>query len=91
MTITIEVVQALAHEQSIVTLQMEEGATVADALAASRIFASPAGSDACKIGIWGRVVSRTHVLRDGDRVEIYRPLIADAKLVRREKARSRRG
>lgn len=92
MKIAIEVVHALTQEQSIVRLQMEAGATVADALAASRIFEGRPEIDptGCKVGVWGRVVPRTHVLGEGDRVEIYRPLIADAKFVRREKARSRR-
>jgi uncharacterized protein len=92
MKIAIEVVHALTQEQTIVRLQMEAGATVADALAASRIFEGRPGTDGatCKVGIWGQVVPRAHVLREGDRVEVYRPLIVDAKSARREKARNRR-
>lgn len=93
MSIGIEVVSALPQHQTIVQLRLEEGATVAEALVASGLFPPPGdGGDAaaCKVGIWGRVVQRTQVLRDGDRVEVYRPLRADPKQARRRKAEGER-
>ena len=88
MSIEVEVVYAREREQAIYRLQLDEGATVADALAASGIFGREPELDAsgCKVGVWGRVAARTQVLRDGDRVEIYRPLLADPKQVRRKNA-----
>jgi putative ubiquitin-RnfH superfamily antitoxin RatB of RatAB toxin-antitoxin module len=93
MTVEVEVVYALAGEQTIAAVRLPDGATVADALAASGVFAKRPGLDAaaCKVGIWGKVVPRTQVLRDRDRVEIYRPVVADPKALRREKARRQRG
>lgn len=43
-------------------------------------------ADDAPVGIWGKVQSRDRILRDGDRVEIYRPLEADPKLARRKRA-----
>ena len=92
MSIRVEVVYALAQEQAIVPLQLEEGATVADALAASGLLDRYRELDeGARVGVWGRVAPRSHVLRDGDRVEIYRPLQADPKQVRRVRAVNQRG
>ena len=41
--------------------------------------------DALQTGVWGRKLAPDHVLRDGDRVELYRPLKVDPKLARRER------
>jgi len=92
MSIGIEVVSALPQNQSIVQLRLEEGATVAEALVAAGMVppGEGGGAAACKVGIWGRVVDPTQVLRDGDRVEVYRPLQADPKLARRRKAAGER-
>jgi uncharacterized protein len=57
---------------------LTEGATIADALRVALIEAEA-------VGVWGRVRAQTHVLRDGDRVEIYAPLKADPKEARRAK------
>jgi uncharacterized protein len=57
---------------------LTEGATIADALSVAAIEAEV-------VGVWGRVRARTHVLREGDRVEIYAPLKADPKDARRAK------
>jgi putative ubiquitin-RnfH superfamily antitoxin RatB of RatAB toxin-antitoxin module len=91
MTLEIEVVYALAGEQSIVRLHLPDGSTVADALASSGLLESrPELGAACKVGVWGRVAPRTQMLKDGDRVEVYRPLTADPKLARRRKAEGER-
>ena len=68
------------------------GATVEDALAASGIFARHPELDGttCGLGIWGRAVTVSQTLRDRDRIEIYRPLLADPKQVRRTRAERER-
>lgn len=91
MKIRVEVVHARPGQQAIVPLELEEGACVADAIVASGLPARFPGLDAetCKVGVWGRAVERSRRLRDGDRVEIYRPLIADPKQARRARAGNR--
>ena len=79
----VEVVRALPEKAEAVSVQLPEGATVADALAAS-------GLSGDAFGIFGRQVPPGHPLRDGDRVEIYRPLEIDPKEARRMRARKRR-
>ncbi len=81
----VEVVHALAERQELVRLELAEGATVADALEASGL----AGRSAA-IGIGGKVVPASRRLRDGDRVELLRPLAQDPKEARRQRARRRR-
>lgn len=63
-----------------VTLQLPAGTTVAQALEASGV-PGPAGS----IGVWRRKAELSQVLRDRDRVEVYRPLLVDPKVARRER------
>ena len=70
-------------------LQLPEGATVADALRQWELGKTAAGielADAA-VGVWGRRVPRQHILRQGDRVEIYRALRVDPKVARRERFR----
>jgi putative ubiquitin-RnfH superfamily antitoxin RatB of RatAB toxin-antitoxin module len=82
-SITIEVVLALPERQTLRRLQLPEGSTVEDAVAASGL-AERRHSGA--VGLYGRAVPAKTVLRDGDRVEIYRPLSADPKDLRRARA-----
>lgn len=81
----IEVVFALPERQELVTVELEEGATVADAIERSAIAELFPGHEvrALPVGVWGRVVDRGHVLEEGDRVEIYRPLAIDPREQRR--------
>lgn len=69
------------------TLQLPSGSTVADALQASGLLAQHAAIDLNqhKVGVWNKVVSLQTVLREHDRVEIYRPLTADPKTARRQR------
>lgn len=94
--INVEVAYALAEKQSILALQVPEGTTALDAARQSGITEKFEGIDLenAKLGIFAKVVSPGQVLRDGDRVEIYRPLIADPKEVRKARAaraKERRG
>ena len=89
-SIRVEVVHALPTRQIALSVTLPEGATVRDAVMASGILEAagltPAALDA--VGIWNRVVTADSVLTDGDRVELYRPLLADPKDARRKRARS---
>lgn len=87
-TITVEVAYALPQKQAIVEVTVPEGSTVLDAARESGIAKQFEGVDLdnAKFGIFGKVSSPKQVLREGDRVEIYRPLIADPKEVRKARA-----
>lgn len=62
-------------------LELAEGATVADALRACGVVVGEADT----VGVWGRKAPPSHVLREGDRVEVVRPLRVDPKVARRER------
>jgi putative ubiquitin-RnfH superfamily antitoxin RatB of RatAB toxin-antitoxin module len=85
-TIAIEVVYALSAKQIVVEVSVPAGTTVAEALAVARVKLEVPDVHDAPVGIHGHVVSRDTVLRDGDRVEIYRPLVADPKHARRRRA-----
>lgn len=90
--LSVEVVYALPDRQVLLPLEVEPGTTVCQAIEQSGIMRAfphidPAGGP---VGIFGRRVSHDTVLRDGDRIEIYRPLIADPKDSRRQRARRKR-
>ena len=85
----IDIIYALPDRYEQISLSLETGATVADAIAASGITRKYPDLDINgrnKIGIFARLVKPDTVLRDKDRIEIYRPLIADPKTVRRQRA-----
>ncbi|HLT92352.1 MAG TPA: RnfH family protein [Woeseiaceae bacterium] len=87
--VRVEVVFALPERQELIALTVEEGATVDDVIRRSGIAGRFPGHDLeqAPVGIWGRVVERAERVRDGDRVEIYRPLAKDPRVARRERAR----
>lgn len=89
-TIRIEVVYALPEEQSLVELEVAAGTTAGEAIQLSGIPTRYPRVDTSRIGVFGKHVETGYVLEAGDRVEIYRPLVADPKEVRRETARRRR-
>jgi putative ubiquitin-RnfH superfamily antitoxin RatB of RatAB toxin-antitoxin module len=67
-----------------VTLQLPEGATLADALQASGVLARHGlALEGLRVGIWCKTKDLTTPLRDRDRVEVYRPLTVDPKEARR--------
>jgi putative ubiquitin-RnfH superfamily antitoxin RatB of RatAB toxin-antitoxin module len=80
----IEVAYALEEKQTLLTLVVDEGATLKQAIELSGILDTYPQIDLSKdkTGIFGKIVKLNTVLRDKDRVEIYRPLIADPKKVR---------
>lgn len=87
--IRVEVAYALRDRQVLLTRELEEGCTVEQAIRRSGILEAFPEIDVARarVGIFGREVSLDAQLRDGDRVEIYRPLIADPKDARRQRAR----
>ncbi|WP_148864188.1 RnfH family protein [Marinobacter fonticola] len=91
--IRVEVAYATPERQEICTLQVAEGASAYDAVLKSAICSlfpeiDPEASD---MGIFGKVIKgpKSYELRDGDRVEIYRPLKIDPKQARLNRARKK--
>jgi putative ubiquitin-RnfH superfamily antitoxin RatB of RatAB toxin-antitoxin module len=86
--INIEVVYALADEQTLLRQPVPPGTTVAEAVWLSGMLQKYPGIDLAvnKLGIFGKLTKADAVVRDRDRIEIYRPLIADPKEVRRKRA-----
>lgn len=87
--INVEVIYAHPHRHELVKLVLPEGATVEDAVKASGLLEkhpeiSLDGEN--KVGIFSKLTKLDAPLRDRDRVEIYRPLIADPKAVRKKRA-----
>ncbi|AUH02063.1 RnfH family protein [Prodigiosinella confusarubida] len=84
----VEVVYALPDRQYLRSLTLEDGSTVEQAVVASGLLELRPDIDLSinKVGIYSRPVRLTDVLSEGDRVEIYRPLIADPKELRRQRA-----
>lgn len=88
----VEVAYAPPGEQIVLCVRLSEGARVSDAIQASGILACHPQIDlaTASVGIFGRLVRLDTPLRDRDRVEIYRPLVMDAKEGRRRRARERK-
>lgn len=86
--IQVEVAYALPDKQAILALEVAAGTTALEAAQQSGVVDKFEGIDLdnAKMGIFGKVVAPTQVLQPGDRVEIYRPLIADPKEVRKARA-----
>jgi putative ubiquitin-RnfH superfamily antitoxin RatB of RatAB toxin-antitoxin module len=86
--IKIEVVYGLPHHQSLLTVNVDEGADIETAINASGILQLYPKIDLAntKVGIWSKSKKLTEVVREHDRIEIYRALIADPKEVRKRRA-----
>ena len=89
-TITVVLAYAPLGKPMYRDLQLPPGSTVGDAIRAYGALAQyiEAGMNCNRVGIFGRLAQLDTLLRDGDRVEIYRPLNADPKEVRRRRAAS---
>ncbi|MDQ3259642.1 MAG: RnfH family protein [Pseudomonadota bacterium] len=87
-TLTVEVAFASPDREVILALAVPPGTTVIEAIHRSGILQRISEIDLAqnKIGIFGKLVSPDHVLHQYDRVEIYRPLVADPKEIRRLRA-----
>jgi len=86
--ICVEVAFALPEKQEIVMLEVLPGTTAAEAVAHSDICRHfpDLQTDGASLGVFGKAVKNDYVLHAGERVEIYRPLIADPKEVRKQRA-----
>lgn len=86
--IQVEVVYALPHEQRVLKLVVEQSATVEEIIRTSGILQMYPEIDLAvnKVGIFSRNVKLDAKVHDKDRIEIYRPLLADPKEIRRKRA-----
>ena len=86
--IAVEVAYALPEKQYLQRVTLQEGATVEEAIRASGLLELRTDIDLTKnkVGIYSRPAKLSDSVHDGDRVEIYRPLIADPKELRRQRA-----
>lgn len=84
-SVSVEVVYALAVAQEVISLQLPTGTTAGEAVKASGFKIG-----GHRLGIGGRLVAASQVLKDGDRVELLRPLAVDPKEARRSRARKAR-
>ncbi len=87
-SINVEVAYALPEKQIIRAVNVDVGTTIGAAIVQSGIMMDfpDLELEEAKVGIFGKAAVMTTVLNDGERVEIYRPLIADPKEVRRKRA-----
>lgn len=88
--IAVEVVYALPHKQKLLKLSVPVGTTAREAVMRSAMDSHFPGLDLLQspLGIFGKALAKPEerVLEEGERVEIYRPLIADPKEVRKQRA-----
>lgn len=86
--ITVEVCYALPDKQTLLSLEVEVSATIEDIIHQSGILELHPEIDLARnrVGIFSKLAKLTDTLHNGDRVEIYRPLIADPKEVRKQRA-----
>jgi uncharacterized protein len=91
-TIRCSVAYATREEQLLWTLELPAPATISDALTAARRDSNRDDIpwEGAAVGVFGEPRTRTDPLRDGDRVELYRPLHADPRVRRREGVRKDR-
>lgn len=86
----VEIVFALPTRQVLKTVNVQDGATVADVIAASGLARQfpDYDLDALQAGVWGKPVDRSCQVKESDRVEIFRPLEMDPREARRLKVGS---
>ena len=88
----IEIVYAEPQRVIVKVLRLPPGSRVADALRLAALDPEFGGVDLANsaLGIFGRLTRTDHALQEGDRIEIYRPLAADPKIARRQRAQQAR-
>ena len=87
--INVEVIYAHPHHHELIKLVLPEGATVEEAVRASGLLGKHPEIDLdgdSKVGVFAKLARLDTPLRDRDRVEVYRPLVADPKAVRKKRA-----
>lgn len=88
----VEVAYARPETQTLLCVDLPPGATAGEAVTRSGILSRHPEIEwpGAPIGIFGRKVDPGRLLREGDRVEVYRPLVADPKEARRRRAAAKR-
>ncbi len=86
--IHVEVIYALPDEQKLLNVEVEDGTEVRQVILDSGVLEQhpELNLDTIKVGIFGKLTTIKQKVRDKDRIEIYRPLIADPKEVRKRRA-----
>ncbi len=86
--IVVEVAYAKPGQQKVVELEVPEGSSIERAIIESGILLENPEIDLknVEVGVFGKVLKKDHVIKSGDRIEIYRPLIRDPKEARRNRA-----
>jgi putative ubiquitin-RnfH superfamily antitoxin RatB of RatAB toxin-antitoxin module len=86
--VRVEIAYARPDEQVILAIEVPEGTTVEQAIIQSRIQERfpEINLQVAKVGIFGKLSKLVATVRSGDRIEIYRPLLADPKEVRKRRA-----
>ena len=86
--LVIEVVYPLPHEQLLFTAELPNGATLKDGILASGILKHYPDLvlEQLTVGVFGKLAALDTTLNARDRIEIYRPLLADPKEVRKQRA-----
>lgn len=86
--LSIEIVFAMPDKQSLLSLEVDAGASVQDAILQSRIadLFPETEMDSLPVGVWGKPVQRDYRVRSGDRIEIYRTLSINPREARRQLA-----
>lgn len=90
--LTVEVAFALAHEQAVVQFEIEPGATLRQAIERSGLLKRypEINLAAMRVGVFGKLRELDETVSAGERIEIYRPLTADPKEMRRLRAAGKR-
>ncbi len=90
--IRVEIVYAEPNRAVVKTLRLAAGSRISDALRLAALDADFSGVElfGLPVGIFGRVTGTEYALKEGDRIELYRPLAADPKAARRARAQQAR-
>ena len=88
----VSVVYAGVSGQQVLSVELVDGATIEQAIVGSGLLAlaPELQLDSMRVGIWNRNAKLDTVVREGDRVEVYRPLVVDPKEARRIRAQVRK-
>ncbi len=87
--VKVEVVYISPKTTFHVSLQVQVGTKISEVLARCSLFEIYPEAKECAVGVFGRRVSTETPVKDGDRIEIYRPLLCDPKEKRRQRAKGR--
>lgn len=89
--VRVELIYVLPNTTAIhIELDLKEGSTILDALTESNIFTTHPETRSYSVGIFSKIVSLDTLVREGDRIELYRPLAIDPKEKRRQLARKKK-